>query len=91
ELLYDFGGWYHFEFLRFGDEPFEDERVLRYHDVRLWGSLQISKRYRLYARVRNTYTDFNDGTQFGGTLWPCQPAVALAHDAVVDYDRCPSW
>ncbi len=65
DFLLDYGGWFHFEFTEYDDKPLVDQRTYRFSDLRLWGTALFSKKYRLFARLQTTYTDFNEGDQFG--------------------------
>jgi len=65
DLVWDWGGWINMQYLSIEDDPFESRREQRFHDLRLWGAATIEKRYRVYARLRSTFQDYNDGDQFG--------------------------
>src|SRR5262245_9577604 len=57
-LLWDAGGWLHFQFDRLDDPPFRDTRTDRYVDLRLWGELRIEQTYTAYVRLQTDYVDF---------------------------------
>ena len=65
EFVYDFGAWYHFEFLSFDDAPKPDDRTLWFHDLRLWGAVTYHQWLTAFARVKNQYLDWDHGDQFG--------------------------
>ena len=66
DFLWDWGAWFHGEFVRLDDKPDRDHRTFRYADLRLWGEAVIDQRYTAYVRLQSTYTDFNEGDQFAG-------------------------
>jgi hypothetical protein len=65
-LLWDAGGWLHAEVITLDDPPDEEERTLRYLDLRLWGELRLDRTYTAYLRLQTDYVDFNSGDQFEG-------------------------
>jgi hypothetical protein len=65
DLEYDFGGWLRAEFINFDDAPYNDQRTLRFYDLRIWGSARVAEIHRFYARLLMQYTDFNQGDQYG--------------------------
>ena len=66
DFLWDWGAWFHGEFVRLDDKPDRDHRTFRYADLRLWGEAIIDQRYTAYVRLQSSYTDFNEGDQFAG-------------------------
>ena len=61
--LFDFGGYYNFNYLSLDDQQGEN-RVLRQHDLVAYASLNVDGVHEFYASVRNTYQDFHRGDAF---------------------------
>ncbi len=65
-VSFDVGGWYSLYFFQF-DDGVESSRVLRRHDLRLWGRASLEDgAHEFYARVRTSLLDFNHGDSFNG-------------------------
>lgn len=68
-FLYDYGGFYRFSYMFWDDLNNEAAkkltRVLKYHDLRLWGTLNIDGGiHNLYLRTRLEHSDYNRGSEF---------------------------
>jgi hypothetical protein len=61
--MFDFGGYYTFNYLSMDDQQGEN-RVLRQHDLVAYARLNIDGVHEFYGSVRNTYQDFNPGDSF---------------------------
>jgi hypothetical protein len=65
-VSFDVGGWYSLYFFQF-DDGVESSRVLRRHDLRLWGRASFDDgAHEFYARVRTSLLDFNHGDSYDG-------------------------
>ncbi len=66
KVMFDWGGWYSLNFI-ITDDGYNSSRILRRHDFRLWGSLNIDGGVHTgFVRMKMICNDFNPGDSYDG-------------------------